>query len=81
MSFKKNALCGLAVAAVLCLAGTASAIECPGDTNFDGQVDVVDLLNVLQTWGFPTTHTDFDQDGIVTVLDLLILLSFWGPCP
>ena len=81
MSFRKNAIRGLAVAAVLALAGPASAIECPGDSNFDGQVDVIDLLNVLSTWGFPTTSTDFDGDGIVAVNDLLIVLAFWGPCP
>jgi hypothetical protein len=55
---------------------------CPADVNWDGVVDVLDLLAVLAAWGTPTMPCpeDINGDGIVDVLDLLELLAAWGPC-
>lgn len=62
--------------------GTSSAIT-PGDTNLDGCVNTVDLLNLLVLWGecIGDCDADFDGDGLVGTPDLLILLSQWDPCP
>jgi hypothetical protein len=59
-----------------------SGIPCPADTNGDGVVDVVDLLEVLASWGpCAGCPADINNDNIVDVLDLLELLAAWGPCP
>jgi hypothetical protein len=53
------------------------------DMNGDGVVDVLDLLEVLMTWG-PVSGcalADCDMSGEVEVHDLLELLAAWGPCP
>lgn len=57
-------------------------IECakptPGDTDGDGDVDVVDLLELLGSWGpCPGCPADFDGDDDVDVVDLLTLLANW----
>lgn len=56
--------------------------ETPGDFNGDCAVTVVELLQLLATWGpcpgRPTPcPTDLDGDGTVNVVDLLILLANW----
>ncbi len=56
----------------------ACANPCLGDVNFDGTVDVADLLIVLAAWGSP--DGDVTGDGTTNVADLLVLLSSWGPC-
>lgn len=54
---------------------------CPADLNDDGQVDVLDLLDMLHAWGSNPGHAaDLDGDGNVNVLDLLVMLSAWGAC-
>ncbi len=56
--------------------------DCPGDLNHDGQVDSVDLAEILGAWGPNTGHrADLNGDGLVGPLDLAPLLSGWGPCP
>jgi hypothetical protein len=53
----------------------------PGDLNGDGTVNVLDLLELLGTWGpCPPREcpADLNGDGTVNVLDLLILLDNWG---
>jgi len=52
---------------------------CTADVNFDGVVDVLDLLAVLGAWG-PCEDCDEDVNGddVVDVLDLLAVLSQWG---
>ncbi|HRP64332.1 MAG TPA: GC-type dockerin domain-anchored protein, partial [Phycisphaerales bacterium] len=58
---------------------------CPGDFNFDGTVDALDLLFFLTQWG-PCPQgqecaADFNGDGVVDIRDMLIFLSkVWGPC-
>lgn len=58
-----------------------SVLDCPGDINGDGVVNVADLLLVLGAWGPNPGHpADFNGDGVVGVIDLLVLLGAWGPC-
>jgi hypothetical protein len=59
-------------------------IVCPGDTNGDGSVDILDLLDLLAAWNTADPVYDIapapSGDGVVNILDLLELLSEWGPC-
>ena len=51
----------------------------PGDTNDDRKIDVMDLLNVIQSWGTcqGPCEADLDEDGSVNVHDLLMVLEYW----
>ena len=62
-----------------CLEGDAATSQ-PGDTNGDGSVDVTDLLNIIQGWGYCTGYclADLNNDQLVNVMDLLITLENWG---
>ncbi len=57
-----------------------SGTQCPADINGDDVVDVLDLLEILSSWGDTSGPADINGDGIVDVLDLLEVLSAWGPC-
>ena len=53
--------------------------NCPGDFNFDGQVDTEDLLLFLGFFGCDTAcGADLNQDGQVDTQDLLFFLGFFG---
>jgi hypothetical protein len=55
---------------------------CPEDINGDGEVGVLDFLELLAAWGPNAGHpADLNGDGEVGVLDFLDLLAAWGPCP
>jgi hypothetical protein len=55
---------------------------CPADLDGNGEVDIVDFLNLLNQWGTdPGGPPDLDGNGDVDVVDFLALLSAWGPCP
>ena len=55
---------------------------CSADLNYDGIVDVSDLLMLLEAWGpAPNHEADLDGSGGVDVSDLLQLLGEWGACP
>jgi hypothetical protein len=57
-------------------------IPCPWDLDGDGNVNVVDLLIVIASWGpCAGCPADFSGDGFVNVVDLLALIGNWGPCP
>ena len=57
-------------------------LNCPGDADGDGWIDIDDLLLLIGCLGdnCQDTALDFNQDGTVDVLDLLVLLTEWGPC-
>jgi hypothetical protein len=57
------------------------AMECQADFDGNGQVNVLDLLDLIAAWGATgSTPQDLNGDSTVTVLDLLILIGAWGPC-
>jgi hypothetical protein len=60
---------------------TCGTATCPADINGDSSVDVLDLLELLASWGQSGVPADVNGDGIVDVLDLLEVLAAWGPCP
>jgi hypothetical protein len=53
---------------------------CPGDFNFDSTRNVMDLLEILGSFGCigPGCEVDIDEDGTVTVNDLLVFLMYIG---
>ncbi len=68
---------GLATTCAQC-SGSSS---CGGDLNGDGRIDVMDLVQLIGSWGpCPGCNADLDQNGAVDVLDLVELLGHWGPC-
>ena len=57
---------------------------CPGDFNFDNTRNVMDLLDILGSFGCvgPGCVVDINEDGTVTVHDLLTFLLYIGlDCP
>jgi predicted outer membrane repeat protein len=55
---------------------------CPADLDLDGQVGVLDFLQLLGAWGpCDGCPQDVNEDGDVGVADFLELLATWGPCP
>jgi hypothetical protein len=54
--------------------------DCIADIVPNCEVDVLDLLELLASWGQSGVPADIDGNGVVDVVDLLILLSEWGPC-
>jgi hypothetical protein len=58
-------------------------LDCPGDLNGDGYVNVSDMLAVLASWGpcDGPCPADLNGDGFVDILDFLDLLFLWGVCP
>ncbi len=62
-------------------------IPCPEDTNGDGAINVLDLIEVLLCFGQPAippcdTGQDTNNDGAINVLDLIdVLLQFGQACP
>jgi hypothetical protein len=71
---------------LIMLTGTAfAATPCPGDTNADRLINVIDLVNVVTTWGSDGHGegfaADLDGNGVVNVLDLVEVITSWGACP
>lgn len=62
--------------------GIPDECECLGDFNFDGAVDVADLLILLGLWGpcDAPCGPDTNNNGAVDANDLLAVLDAWGPC-
>ena len=62
------------------------ALPCPEDVNGDGDINVLDLIDLLLCFGQPAVPgceaEDVSGDGTVNVLDLIDLLLLFGqPCP
>ncbi|MHC5026555.1 MAG: M12 family metallo-peptidase [Planctomycetota bacterium] len=55
---------------------------CPGDTNGDAFVDVVDLTNVILAWGMTGSGigSDVAPNCAVDVADLTAVILNWGTC-
>jgi hypothetical protein len=62
---------------------SAAGIDCTGDVNDDGSVNVTDLLTVIDGWGAcgDTCPADITGNGTVDVEDLLAVIGSWGDCP
>ncbi len=79
----------LGIAAAVVLATSASGFgvnPCPEDTNRDGDINVLDLIELLLCFGQPADPpcdaSDITSDGSVNVLDLIeLLLQFGASCP
>jgi hypothetical protein len=52
---------------------------CPGDFHSDGQVGILDLLELLKNWQ-GSGIGDMDGNGTVDMEDLTSLIDSWGPC-
>jgi hypothetical protein len=53
----------------------------PGDVNWDGVVNVFDLLGIINDWGGPLPFcaiADVNCDGAVNVPDILAVINNWG---
>ena len=60
----------------------APAGLCPWDLNGDGIVNVLDLIELVMSFGpCEGCPADFDDDGFVNVVDLITLIMNFGPCP
>ena len=55
--------------------------SCTGDTNWDGVVDIQDLLNVITGWGETGGLGNVNCDEEIGIGDLTMVLSGWGACP
>ena len=51
---------------------------CPSDLNYDGFVDIADLLVIIGAWGTP--FGDVSGDDITDISDILGVISGWGAC-
>jgi len=66
------------------LADAFKRVGLAGDTDGDGHVDVVDLLNFVACFGTVSTDPgysaacDFNSDGSIDVVDLLMLVNSFG---
>lgn len=54
------------------------SVECPGDVNGDGAVNLADLNLVLANFGQATSEGDANADGVVDLADLNLILSQFG---
>ena len=62
-------------------APSAGTVNCPGDTDGDGDVDLTDLNNVLFNFGTAGPLGDVDNSGTVDLGDLnLVLFNFGNIC-
>lgn len=55
-------------------------IPVPGDTNGDGVVTILDLINVIGSWGVCNPvpcDADIDGNGVIDFQDVLAILGFW----
>ena len=67
---------------VTVLLNLCTAQVCPGDLNADGVVNVLDLIELVMSFGpCEGCPADFDGDGDVDAADLAQLLGAWGICP
>jgi len=66
--------------------GTGGAVYvftpgCSGDTNYNGQIDSEDVLDLVTSWGDTgITKQDVQQDFEVGIHDLLTVLQYYGSC-
>jgi len=66
-----------------CITDNCNECLCSGDTDSDGDVDILDLLNVLDQYSTCTENCsgDVDGDSDVDIEDVLLVIQGWGSCP
>ena len=66
-----------------CITENCNECLCSGDTDSDGDVDILDLLNVLDQYSTCTENCsgDVDGDSDVDIEDVLLVIQGWGSCP
>ena len=78
-----NILLSIVAAVTMTFGISTSSVQgqCTGDVIPSGEINGVDLSQILADWG-PCTNClgDIDGDGAVTGIDLGQLLAGWGPC-
>jgi formylglycine-generating enzyme required for sulfatase activity len=75
-------LAGIVVACSMVLTcGVQAQSLCPGDATNDGQVNGVDIAQILADWGAcASCPGDINDDGQVNGVDLAEVLAGWGLC-
>ncbi len=48
------------------------------DFNYDGRIDIVDLMQMAVKWGTTDVTFDLNNDGIVNIVDLMLEAGKWG---
>jgi formylglycine-generating enzyme required for sulfatase activity len=78
----RRMLASVAVACSMALVpGVQAQSFCPGDATNDGQVNSVDIAQVLADWGACSSCLgDVNDDGQVNASDLAEVLAGWGAC-
>jgi formylglycine-generating enzyme required for sulfatase activity len=70
-----------ALVTLVVTAGSRAQSLCPGDATNDGQVNSVDIAQVLADWGACASCLgDVNDDGQVAASDLAEVLAGWGAC-
>ena len=61
---------------------TDHILPCPADVNFDGDINILDLLDVINYFGQTGVDipVDTNEDDIVDIIDLLNIVSEFGIC-
>ena len=66
---------------VLRITECESVCSCEGDTNGDGEVNVLDIIQIIIDFnGGPDALGDVDGNGEVNTLDILLVVAAWGIC-
>jgi hypothetical protein len=61
-------------------------MDCLGDFNGDGVVDLADIVMMLPAWNTTVGDAlydplyDLDADGDIDLADIMTVVSNWGPC-
>jgi hypothetical protein len=84
IGFRGGLLSGVVVISCVAARGIAGQACCEGDLNASGDVNAIDLAELLSTWGeCPAKGSclaDLDGDQVVGPTDLAELLASWGGC-
>jgi hypothetical protein len=62
--------------------GGSGGVVCPEDVNFDGVVDVDDVVSIVMHWGpdSGSNPCDVNGDGTIDTDDIVMVVIRWGTC-
>ena len=73
---------GGSVTVLLNTPASAQTAPCPAEITGDGDVNVLDLIELVMSFGpCEGCPADLNDDGVVNVLDVIELIMSFGPCP